>query len=108
MYKTLKFKPHLVELILSGEKTVTWRLFDDKELKEGDKVEIVNSETGELAAHALIENVYTKPLSQVTDDDYVGHEKYNSFEEMLNTFRGYYGEKVAEDTELKIITFKIV
>ena len=29
--KTLKFMPHLVAPVLSGEKTSTWRLFEDFE-----------------------------------------------------------------------------
>jgi hypothetical protein len=33
--KTLKFKPHLVEQILTGTKTSTWRLFDDKNIMGG-------------------------------------------------------------------------
>ena len=31
MNKTFKFSAHLVPLILSGEKTCTWRLWDDEE-----------------------------------------------------------------------------
>jgi len=30
--KTLKFREKLSKLILSGKKTTTWRLFDDKDL----------------------------------------------------------------------------
>jgi hypothetical protein len=30
--KTLKFYDNLIPLILSGEKTSTWRIFDDKNL----------------------------------------------------------------------------
>lgn len=35
--KTLKFTPELSAKILSGEKTSTWRLFDDKNLQKGDR-----------------------------------------------------------------------
>ena len=40
--KILKFKNELVSLISSGEKDSTWRLFDDKNLQEGDEVILVN------------------------------------------------------------------
>jgi len=43
--KTLKFANNLVSLILSGEKTATWRLFDDKDLTKGDKVLFLDQET---------------------------------------------------------------
>lgn len=52
--KTLKFKPHLVPLILSGEKDSTWRLFDDKDLKEGDELQFINSKTDDVFGIAVI------------------------------------------------------
>ena len=39
--KTLKFTTQLVEKILSGEKTSTWRLFDDKDFKNGDNLAFI-------------------------------------------------------------------
>lgn len=36
--KTLKFAPHLVPLVLSVEKISIWRLFDEKNLTDGDKL----------------------------------------------------------------------
>ncbi|NOY35708.1 MAG: ASCH domain-containing protein, partial [bacterium] len=48
MRKSLKFKEHLVPLVLSGEKISTWRLFDDKDLRVGDKVDLINSDTKEV------------------------------------------------------------
>ena len=108
MSKTLKFKPHLVELILLGKKTTTWRLFDDKDLSVGDEVEIVNSDTKAAAARAQLVRVYSKPLGSVTEADYSGHERYESKQTMLMEFRGYYGNKVNEDTEVKIISFKLL
>ena len=106
--KTLKFASNLVSLILSGEKTVTWRLFDDKELKEGDTLEFINKETGEKFAQAEILSVREKRLDDIEESDYEGHEKFNTAEEMLETYRGYYGDRVIGDTIVKIIRFKIV
>jgi hypothetical protein len=39
--KTLKFRDYLVPLILSGSKTATWRLFDDKDLAKGDAIQLL-------------------------------------------------------------------
>ena len=55
--KTLKFRKNLSELILKNEKTSTWRLFDDKDLKEGDIVQFLVWETKEEFANAKIVNV---------------------------------------------------
>ena len=43
--KTLKFTPELCGQILTGTKTSTWRLFDDKNLTVGDELTFVNKQT---------------------------------------------------------------
>ena len=44
--KTLKFAPELCEQIITGTKTSTWRLFDDKDLTVGDELQFINKESG--------------------------------------------------------------
>lgn len=103
--KTLKFAPHLVQKILSGEKISTWRLFDDKDLTFGDELIFVNKETGEVFGVAFITSLYTKQLGALTDSDWEGHERFASDEEMYATYQRYYGDRVSEDTEVKILSF---
>ena len=105
--KTLKFKGHLVENILNGTKTVTWRLFDDKSLIVGDKLAFINSDIEEEFAKAKITNIQEKKLSEIEDSDYEGHEKYQSQEDMLQHYKGYYGDTVTPDTTVKIIKFEL-
>lgn len=64
--KTLKFAPDLVSLVLSGDKTSTWRVFDDKNLEVGDELLFLNKETGEEFAKALITAVRVKCLGDIT------------------------------------------
>jgi hypothetical protein len=106
--KTLKFKPHLAEQILTSEKTSTWRIFDDKNLQEGDELQLMNSETREVFAQACIESITSKKLGELTDGDWEGHEKFSSEEEMYKTYRVYYGDSVDSDTIVKIIKFILV
>ncbi|MBP7741588.1 MAG: ASCH domain-containing protein [Candidatus Pacebacteria bacterium] len=106
--KTLKFAPDLVAKILAGEKTSTWRLFDDKDLHEGDTLMFVNKETFEEFGTATITSLHTRTLGTLTDTDWEGHERFQSEEEMYKTYRMYYGEKVTQDTEVKILSFKFI
>ncbi|MDD2785585.1 MAG: ASCH domain-containing protein [Patescibacteria group bacterium] len=106
--QSLKFAPHLVPLVLSGEKTSTWRLFDDKDLQVDDELVFVNAVTGDEFAKARITSLTVKTLGQVTPDDYDGHEKYSSPEEALETFNKFYGGKVTLETEVKIIKFELI
>jgi hypothetical protein len=104
--KTLKFTPDLVKMILSGEKTSTWRCFDDKDLQVGDDLVFVNKETGEQFGTAKITSINIRTLGTLTDADWVGHEKFASEEEMYKSYRKYYGHKVNPGSEVKIISFK--
>lgn len=106
--KTLKFRPHLVKEILEGRKTITWRLFDDKDLKVGDRLEFLSSEILEKFAEAEITEIKEKKLGEIEDSDYEGHERYSSQKEMINHYRNYYGNKVNLDSVVKIIRFKIL
>ncbi len=103
--KSLKFAPHLIDRIMTGEKTSTWRLFDDKDLQQGDRLTFINKETGKEFGTALITLLYTKTLGALEDVDWIGHEKFNSETEMYHTYHEYYGEKVTPETEVKIIKF---
>jgi len=106
--KTLKFRKNLAEEILAGRKTVTWRIFDDKNLQVNDKISLVVWETKEEFAKGKIIELREKKLSEINDQDFDGHEKFESKEEMLETYQKYYGEKVNWDTIVKIIKFKLL
>lgn len=106
--KTLKFRHNLAEEILSGTKTVTWRLFDDKDLMVGDRLELLNWESKERFAVAEITAVREKPLSNLAAEDFIGHGKYESGDELIKHFQEYYGSRVTPDTPVKIIGFKIL
>jgi hypothetical protein len=106
--KILKFRPHLAQQILDGTKTVTWRLFDDKDLRVGDRIELIDWESGEKFAEAEITKVREKRLGDIEDIDFEGHEKYESREEMLKHYKEYYGDKVTMDTAIKMIDFKLM
>lgn len=103
--KTLKFKSHLVEQILAGTKTSTWRLLDDKNIQGGDLLNFFNKESGELFGIATVRDVKVKTLGTLEESDWQGHERYESEEAMYAEYRSYYGDVVGRDTEVKIISF---
>jgi 8-oxo-dGTP diphosphatase len=105
--KTLKFTEHLVDMILSGEKKSTWRLFDDKDLKEGDELSFINKQNNQEFAKSKIIKIAEKKLGDINDNDFEGHEKFESREIMFDTYRKYYGDKVSDDTIVKMIDFEI-
>lgn len=84
--KTLKFTPELTQKILAGEKTSTWRLFDDKNLQIGDRLIFINKRTGDEFGEAVIKTLKVKTLGTLTDEDWIGHEKFDSEEEMYAAY----------------------
>jgi len=104
--KIMKFKPHLCKQILTGEKTATWRLFDDKDLSEGDEIEFMNKETMTIFGRGSITTLRIKTLGTLVESDWEGHERFDSEEEMYEVYKSYYGDKVGPDSELKIIDFE--
>lgn len=106
--KTLKFRKELSELILKNEKTTTWRIFDDKDIKKGDLMEFLVWETKEVFANAKIINVIEKKFKDLNEQDLDGHEKFASKEEMYETYSTYYNKTVDENTLVKIIKFELI
>ena len=104
--KTLKFRKELSELILTGEKNTTWRLFDDKNLSIGDVLSFLVWETLEEFAKVKITSVKETTFGELTDEDWNGHEKFSSNEEMYKTYSKYYNRQVASDSPVKIIKFE--
>ena len=107
LMKTLKFKDFKAKWILEGVKTATMRLFDDKELKDGDELELINSDSGEVFSKATITEVVYKKLNEIDDVDLDGHEKWENKDEMLQSLKKYYGDKVDWDTMVKVVKFKL-
>jgi hypothetical protein len=108
MKKTLKFRNYLVPLVKSGDKDLTWRLFDDKDLKEEDEVDLINWNTGEKFGEGIITKVWEKEMGKLEKSDFDGHEKFNTEEEMYKTYNVYYGEgRVTPKTIVKIMRFEL-
>ena len=84
------------------------RLFDDQDLQKGDELELVNSDSGEVFSGAIITEVVYKKLEEIDDIDLDGHEKWDSKEEMLQSLKNYYGDKVNLDTMVKVVKFKLI
>jgi ribonuclease HI len=109
--KILKFDHELAKLIVTGEKTSTWRLYDDKDLSVNDEIRLLDkvdpkdAKTWQVIGQDKITQIIEKNLGDISEDDMKGHEAFSSKEEMLNTYKDYYGERVTFETPVKIVFF---
>jgi ribonuclease HI len=111
--KQLKFNHDLAELIRAGKKTVTFRMYDDKDLSVDDEVELLDKvvaakpATWHAVGRAHIKTIVEKRLSTITDEE-LRDEHYDSREQMLKIYQKYYGDPVTLDTPVKVIRFEII
>jgi ribonuclease HI len=104
-YKTLKFSAGQANEIIAGQQTKTWRLFDDKQLDVGDRLQLINGVDGQVFGYAVIKRITVKYLSDLNADDMQGHEYFSSTNEVLTEFRRYYGPGVEAKDVVKVIDF---
>ena len=105
--KTLKFTSDLVPKILSGEKTSTWRLFDDKNLSVNDELVFIEKETGNEFAKAIITLVQERKFQDLTDEDWQGHERFENEQQMYEAYKKYYNLEVTPTSVLKVVHFSL-
>lgn len=106
--KSMKFRQNLGLLILDGKKRTTWWLFDDKDLSAGDIVSFLVWETKEEFAKARLLDVQEKTFGALTNEDWEGHDRFQSDEETYLTFSKYYRREVSKDSMVKIIRFELL
>lgn len=112
--KKLKLDHAQAELVLSGQKTSTWRLFDDKGLAVNDDVTLIDKvkpnepQTWRVIGVARIVRIIEKRIKDITEEDYNGdysHEPHESREARLALYRSRYGDNVDDETPIKMIDF---
>jgi len=105
--KQLKFAEPLSKLVLGGQKDITWRIDDDKNIMVGDQLSLCYNDGREFAK-AEVNWVKETIFGNMTKEDKEGHEKFSSDEEMYQTYSGYYSMKVEPKTRVKIIKFRLL
>lgn len=107
LMKYLKFREELVELILKGEKTTTWRINDEKNIVAGDELSLQRI-NGEEFARARVLNVKETTFGKLKEIHKEGHEKYKTEEEIYRQFSKDYKMDVTPETPVKVIKFKLL
>lgn len=112
MHKVYFAEP-LPTLILQGTKTSTWRIDEPiKRISETSNITIGEqmifyNDFSEKFATATITSIRKTTFGELTEEDKKGHEKFNSDEEMYETYSRYYKTQVTKGTRIKIIRFTL-
>lgn len=104
------FASELVEPVLKGEKTVTYRLGDKFFLNfsEGLVVEAVNSGADTVFANLKILELKKVPLKEIPLNQ-VGHDSYSSVDELVSDIqKNYPHEHVSADSIISVVCFEVI
>ncbi|HET8669110.1 MAG TPA: reverse transcriptase-like protein [Candidatus Saccharimonadales bacterium] len=111
--KTLKLDHSLAEMVRRGDKTSTWRMYDDKDIRVNDEINLLDKVnpkdpgSWQTVGTARVDMIIEKRLGDITRVDFEGHERYASREDALKTYRDYYGPQVTYETPVKMIHFTL-
>ncbi len=116
--KKLLFADNLPELVLSGQKTSTWRVDDPRntpfvslKLAEGDKLSMCRNTDGTEFAKGIVLSIESSTFGSLSPEERQGHEKFASEKEMYDTYNRYYGSlgiPITPDTKIKIVRFRLL
>lgn len=105
--KYLKFGHGGMEMIVSGHKTRTYRYNDEKGLRVGDEIDLIDKHRGHAFATAKITGVQEKKIMDLTDEDLRGQDQCKTAKELLNAMARFYNRTMTRSDILKIIDFEI-
>lgn len=109
--KQLKFEHVFARDIIAGKKTATFRVNDDKDIRPGDVVEMVDKvdrdhpNTWDISGELEITSVSQTPIRELTKDHLLRAEKFDNIEQMIEAFRRFYGEHINQDTLVSVLNF---
>ncbi len=109
--KQLKFEHQFASDIKQGEKTATFRVNDDKDIKPGDIVELVDKvshdypSTWEIPGELEITEVSQVSIGNLNKEHMLRAESFDDVDQMVQTFRRFYGEHVSNETLVNVLNF---
>ncbi|MFH0714161.1 MAG: ASCH domain-containing protein [Candidatus Diapherotrites archaeon] len=108
--KVLGFNRSEVKSVLDGKKFTTWRIFRPyyQSVRKGMRIELAVSPALTVFAVARVLKARKTTFQNLNREDWKGHEKYASKNEMFRAFSRIYGVKIGPKTALKIIQFKVI
>lgn len=109
MRDRLKFAPEHIDPMLDGRKWATIRHGLDLEVHPGDRLALVDADSGEVFARATAGAVHRADATWLVRYDHEGHRSYRTPADLLEDLRRYYPEAdLGPATQLTMIEFERV
>ena len=93
-------------ILFTGEKYKTFRLAGSSDKYSiGDLVSMCYPDDEEFA-QSVVCSKYRKKFKDLTEEDWKGHERFESEETMYKTYENWNKRKIGPETEMDIIVYK--
>lgn len=112
--KQLKFEHHFARQIIEGLKTATFRVNDDKDIRVGDEVELVDKvdhdrpTTWLVQGRLIIRDVQHVAIKDLDAFLFDRAESFGSIQEMLEVFRRFYGDHLNMESLVAVFNFNYI
>lgn len=112
--KQLKFEHIYAQDIVAGEKQATLRVHDDKNIHIGDHIEIVDKvdpdhpTKWQVPGKLVITGANQLKISELDSEQLKHTEHFASVDEMIQTFRRFYGDHISDKTMVSMFDFDYV
>lgn len=107
----LPFKDNLIESILDGSKTSTYRRgLQYDHLQVGEIINIINSETNEVITQATINNKVQLLFQELplTADNHISYDSREQMREEFNQHYSYINRAIEDDDVFLVFEFQII
>lgn len=101
------FAPPIPQILYTGDKKSTFRVTGSEEIKRivpGTSLSL-RLLTDHEFARVICNKTKITTFAELTEEDWKGHERFASVEEMLQIYSNWEKRAITLDTELKIIGF---
>ena len=112
--KQLKFEHRFSEAIRAGKKTATFRMQDNKGLREGEELELVDKIDGNkpttwrIPGKIKILQKNSRTIDELAESDFLKAEGFSSKKAMVEAFRRFYGDYVSEESPVMMLDFEYI
>jgi len=109
--KQLKFEHVFAEAIIAHEKVATIRVNDDKDMRVGDKIQLVDKvdtnypTSWQIPGELNVLAIEAIQLNDLSSEQIGRAESFKSKSDMIQTFRRFYGDHISKDTEILVMDF---
>lgn len=105
--KRLKFSAPFPKRILDGLEDTTWRINDEKNIAVGDVLSLCGNDGVEFAKARVVE-VGETSFGSISDEMLEHNSEFGTKEELYLGYSRYYGIPIGDDTQLKVIKFRLL